>query len=188
MSIELTYEKVSAIDLTELGHLVVEQEFRNYFLDEPAREHYKLLSYFSTQFNDTTLLDIGTYKGCSALALSYNKTNTVHSFDVGNFTNLHSTPSNVEFHIGYATDEIYTELIHSSPFIILDAAHDGIFERQFHEHLQNIGWSGMLLLDDINLNDEMRNYWTSIQEVKFDISFVGHWSGTGLVFFGELEQ
>lgn len=185
MSIELSDELLSTINLTELGALVVEDEFRQYFLDVPGREHYTLLAYFSTQFNNTTLLDIGTYKGCSALALSYNQTNTVHSFDIGNFRNLYNVPPNIQFHINYVTDEEYVPLILNSPFIILDTAHDGLFERQLHNHLQRIGWSGMLFLDDINLNNEMKSYWESIEELKFDISPYGHWSGTGLVYFGE---
>lgn len=186
MSIELSEEVLSSIDLTELGKLVVEDEFRQYFLDNPGREHYKLLAYFSTQFNNSTLLDVGTYKGCSALSLAYNPNNTVHSFDIGNFRNLYGNPPNIEFHIGYVTDEQYIPLIKNSEFIILDTVHDGIFERELHNHLQKINWNGLLFLDDINLNDEMRDYWNSIEEFKLDISPYGHWSGTGLVYFGQI--
>ncbi len=186
MSIELTEEILSSIDLNDLGTFVAEQEFKNYFLDAPGKEHYKLLAYFSTQFTNSTLLDIGTYKGCSALALAYNPDNIVHSFDIGNFRNLYDSPKNIQFHIGYVTDEQYIPLIKQSPFIILDTAHDGTFERQLHDHLKNIEWNGMLFLDDINLNTEMREYWSSITELKFDISPYGHWSGTGLVYFGEI--
>ncbi len=39
------------------------------------------------------------------------------------------------------------------------------------------------MLDDIKLNKSMVNYWDSIKEEKFDISHVGHHSGTGLVIF-----
>ena len=46
-------------------------------LNNVGKEHYKLLSYFSTLFNNSNILDIGTYSGCSALALSYNSTNTI---------------------------------------------------------------------------------------------------------------
>jgi hypothetical protein len=185
MSIELTEEVLHNIDLRSLGNLVVEEEFRNYFLDNPGKEHYPLLAYLSTQFHGVNLLDIGTYKGCSALALSYNTSNTVHSFDIGNFRNLHEEPDNIKFYIGYVTDEEYVDLIKSSPFIMLDTAHDGTFEHAFHKHLQEIKWEGILLLDDINLNTEMKTYWTSINELKFDISPYGHWSGTGIVYFGE---
>lgn len=47
-----------------------------------GKEHYKLLSYFSMQFNGATIIDIGTHRGSSALALSYNPTNTVYTFDI----------------------------------------------------------------------------------------------------------
>jgi len=61
--------------------------------------------------------------------------------------------------------------------------HDGIFEIHFHKYLQNIKYKGLLMLDDIKLNKSMVNYWDSIKEEKFDISHVGHHSGTGLVIF-----
>ena len=57
--------------------------FKNYFLEAPGKEHYRLLSYISTLYNGVTILDIGTYKGCSALALSFNPSNKVVSFDRG---------------------------------------------------------------------------------------------------------
>lgn len=176
-------DELADISLTHLGTLVAEDEFRNYFLDEPGKEHYKLLAYFSQKYNDSTLLDIGTYKGCSALALSYNPTNRIKSFDIGNFRGLNDSPGNVEYLIGMATDDQYVELIKSSPFIMVDVDHTGLFERQFHIHLQEMEWKGILFLDDINLNDPMREYWAEIPEEKLDVSRYGHWSGTGVVFF-----
>jgi hypothetical protein len=38
-------------------------------------------------------------------------------------------------------------------------------------------------LDDINLNNPMKEFWNVITEDKYDISEYGHWSGTGLVIF-----
>lgn len=171
------------IDLTMLGYSVIEKEFRDYFLDVPGREHYKLLAYFSSQYNNSNLLDIGTYKGCSALALAYNNTNTVYSFDIGNYRALHDSPDNIHFIIDWATDPKYLDLIQSSPFIMVDTLHDGLFERQFHILLQEINWRGILFLDDIHLNDSMKEYWEEIPEKKLDVSHYGHWSGTGLVYF-----
>jgi hypothetical protein len=185
MKLQLNHEVLSGIDNAPLSKLIPEIEYRNYFLDVPGKEHYKLLMYISTLFNNTTLLDIGSYKGCSALALSYNPSNIVHSFDVGTYLQITEVPTNVQFYIGYATDPTYTDLILNSPFIMLDTAHDGIFERLFHNHLLRLNWNGILCLDDIHLNQEMKLYWESITEPKVDISEYGHWSGTGLVFFGE---
>ena len=42
-------------------------------------------------------------------------------------------------------------------------------------------WHGKLLLDDINLNQEMKNFWNGISHEKYDLTDIGHWSGTGLV-------
>jgi hypothetical protein len=176
-------EKLLEVNIDELATLVVEDEFRKYVLERPGQDHYRLLAYLSTTYNNSTLLDIGTYKGCSAISLSYNPTNQVKSFDIGNFRNLHSTPSNVEFIIDNILDPTYIELILSSPFIMVDTAHDGTFEREFHNHLRDIGWEGLLFLDDIHLNQEMKDYWNEIPDAKVDVSQYGHWSGTGIVHF-----
>ena len=42
------------------------------FYDKSGIEHYSMLAYLSTYYNNKTILDIGTYKGGSALALSFN--------------------------------------------------------------------------------------------------------------------
>ena len=53
------------------------------------------------------------------------------------------------------------------------------------------GYRGLLLLDDIELNDEMKRWWQEVQDGAavggyraFRFTPVGHWSGTGLVDFG----
>ena len=42
-----TYEDVYSIDISHLGNEVIEKDFRDYFLDIPSREHYKLLGFFA---------------------------------------------------------------------------------------------------------------------------------------------
>jgi hypothetical protein len=39
------------------------------------------------------------------------------------------------------------------------------------------------MLDDIHLNEAMINYWNSFTEEKYDLTNIGHWSGTGMVIF-----
>ena len=180
----LNIEKIKEVDLTTLGELVLEEEYRNYFKGAPGQEHYKLLGYISLLFNNETLLDIGTYKGCSALALSLNPTNQIKSFDIRQgLRSLSSTPNNVEFIIDNILDGKYINLIQSTNFIILDTDHNGPFEHDFYEHLKSIDWKGTLILDDIKLNDPMIVFWDTIIEEKYDISRIGHYSGTGLVIF-----
>jgi hypothetical protein len=158
----------------------------------PGREHYRLLSYLSTQFQNANILDIGTACGHSALALSYNKSNTVHSFDITNHItneNIRNNPT-VKYYLedlwDPATAAKYTELIKSAPLIFLDVdPHEGLMELQFYQFLKLIGYEGIMVCDDIRHFEGMRRFWAQIpEEEKFDISQYGHWSGTGLIRFG----
>lgn len=180
--ITINQEQLTAISLQDLSTRVLEAEYRNYFVGEPGQEHYKLLAYISTQYNNSILLDIGTYKGCSALALSYNPTNQVKSFDIRQgLRNISGHPDNVEFIVDNILNKEYEPLLILSKFIILDTDHLGPFEYEFYNHLKTIGYKGVLLLDDIKLNAEMIQFWNSITDEKYDISNIGHHSGTGLV-------
>lgn len=177
-------EKLNQIDLTELSRYILEEEFRSYFLADCGKEHYKLISYLSTQFNDSLLLDIGTYKGCSSLALSYNKSNEIISFDIiHNLKRLSGHPENISYIVDDVLKDSYSWMIMKSPFIILDTYHDGTFEEQFYNKLKDLCYEGILLVDDIYLNKEMKYFWDSIEHKKIDISQFGHHSGTGLVIF-----
>jgi beta-1,4-mannosyl-glycoprotein beta-1,4-N-acetylglucosaminyltransferase len=167
-----------------LQSYILEEEFKTYFNDMPGKEHYCLLASLSNLFNNVTILDIGTYKGCSALALSYNKTNNVQSFDIVNDTvKLNSIPENITFIVDDILKKKYVQTIKDSPLIVLDTNHDGTFEKIFYKYLVQIKYKGIVLLDDIKLNDSMINFWDSIQETKYDITQLGHYTGTGIVFF-----
>lgn len=181
--LNLDQTKIKNIDLTYSSNLIKNDEHRKYFLGEPGDEHYKLIAYISTLFNMSNLIDIGTYKGNSSLAMAYNLSNTVHSFDIEDLKDLHQYHNNTIYYLDNILNPAYKELILSSPFIVVDTYHDGVFETEFHSYLKLIKWQGYLMLDDIKLNQEMMDYWNSIQEEKYDISHIGHWSGTGLVKF-----
>jgi hypothetical protein len=180
---ELDLSKINDVDLSHFGNKVNENEFRGYFLGNAGREHYKLLAYFSTLFNNQTLLDIGTYKGCSALALAFNENNNVKSFDLGDYRRINNEPNNIEFILDDFTNEEYKDIVLQSPLIMLDTDHDGPFEYKSYNYLKEINWEGYLLLDDIHLNNVMREFWNHIDNEKHDITSIGHWSGTGLVIF-----
>lgn len=180
---DLIYDEINSIDLSELSKLVLNDEHRGYFLGSPGQEHYKLIAYFSTLYSDSNLLDIGTNRGCSSLSMSYTNSNQVHSFDLHQLKELSSWPDNITYYIDNILKPEYKDLILSSPFIMVDTYHDGTFEKEFHTYLKDIGYVGKLLLDDIKLNNEMIEYWNWIEEEKHDLTPFGHWSGTGLVIF-----
>uniref|UniRef100_A0A6C0K065 Methyltransferase n=1 Tax=viral metagenome TaxID=1070528 RepID=A0A6C0K065_9ZZZZ len=163
----------------------------NEFYNAPGDQHYRLLGYLSQQFNNSTIIDIGTHRGSSAAALSSNPTNTVHSFDIISKVQPHTIP-NLNLHIADLWDKDvraeWKSRILSAALIVLDIdPHPGVMEYEFYEWLKAEGYKGLLLCDDIWYFKEMRdNFWFKIpSSEKLDITCLGHWSGTGLISFVE---
>ena len=155
--------------------------YTKFFWMDAGAEHYRLLAYLSTCYNNSTLIDLGTDKGCSALALSYNPSNHVISYDIEDRKVQPIDLPNVEFRVKDATED-RNELL-ASPLILLDTAHDGVFERKVYSLLVEGRYDGLLMLDDIYLNPTMQQFWDRIGLEKIDLTPLGHWSGTGLVRF-----
>jgi hypothetical protein len=151
-----------------------------YFHMESGKEHYRLLMYVSSLYENKILFDVGTNKCMSALALSFNKKNKVKTFDKVKILPDNPDAFNIEYILGDSTED--SDLA-KCPMIFLDVDHDGIYENIFYDNLKRINWKGILILDDINLNNPMMKFWGRISEKKHDITKIGHWSGTGLVVF-----
>ena len=51
--------------------------------------------------------------------------------------------------------------------------------------IQGIGYTGVVVCDDIYQNKEMVQWWNSIEQRRFDVTALGHGkSGTGVIDFG----
>jgi predicted O-methyltransferase YrrM len=184
-------QKVNEIDMTELSVFLFGNQ--EYFLKTEG-EPYKLYAYISTLVNNKTILDVGTRDGLSALAFSYNLNNKVISYDLVEQGASNIKKENVEFKImDFRSDKSlnYKDIA----VIMIDVdPHDGIQEKEMFKFLKDKNWSGLLILDDILNNwpiaipganpQEMNNWWNSIEEEKYDVSHVGHYSGTGIVNLG----
>ena len=161
------------------------------FFGDFGKEHYRLLSYFSTLYSNSVIIDIGTHMGNSALALSFNKSNTVHTFDIVKkaIDPYIESQSNIVFHTNdILKDESFKDLILQSPFIFLDVdPHNGEMEYDFFNYLKKIDYRGFMICDDIWYFKEMRDhFWNKIDSsIKIDMTSYGHWSGTGIIKFGE---
>lgn len=156
---------------------------KHYILEDAGREPYKLYAYLSEKFNNSIILDIGSYLGNSAIALSKNKSNTVISYDIIDTDVKKINKKNVIWKtMNFMEDNIdYSNV----KIILIDIEpHDGIEETKMIQFLKEKGWQGILLLDDIHLNENMNSFWNNItSENKMDITSFGHFSGTGIVFF-----
>ncbi len=179
--VNLENQTLDIFDMS-LHTLIDNEEYQDYFKRKSSEEHYRLLTYLSRYFNNSTFVDVGTLKGSSALALSTNETNKVYSFNLFDELQLKERPKNIEFIVDNVINGKYDNILLESKIILLDTFHNGDFELEFLNHLKNINYKGVLLLDDIFLNDDMITFWNNINEDKLNITNIGHSSGTGVVF------
>lgn len=157
-----------------------------------GKEHYRLLSYLSTKFENQHLIDIGTHTGYSAYVLSYNPANIVDTFDIvdkGIAPEIKNR-KNIVYHYQdlfvHETRQPMSQLLLESPMIFLDVdPHNGIMEIGFYNYLFENHYKGLLVCDDIHYFEDMRNnFWSKIpDQYKLDATKYGHWSGTGLIHF-----
>jgi hypothetical protein len=73
-----------------------------------------------------------------------------------------------------------------SKMIILDVdPHDGFQEKDFLQKLIERNYQGIVVVDDIHLNIEMKQFWDNIplNIKKVDVTHLGHHSGTGIIVF-----
>jgi len=170
---------------------------KEYLVDETyydlpsGQQEYHLYSYLSTLFNNTTILDIGTHTGRSAVALSHNESNKVISYniidDIQNPTHKIYTKSNIEFRVKDVLEDLTKDFLSNVRLIILDIDHFETMETKIIQKLDELQFSGILILDDIHhphpiMRDCMQRLWNKLPYRKMDITKYAHFSGTGIVF------
>ena len=120
-----------------------------------GQSEYRLYAWLSKQFNNTTILDVGTRTGGSVLALSYNDKNKVISYDlVEQGASSGIKKDNVEFKIQDFREDDTLDYDNISIIMIDVDPHDGTAEEEMFEYLEEKGWKGLVLLDDIGFNNE----------------------------------
>tara|TARA_B100001113_G_scaffold264419_1_gene219361 strand:- start:504 stop:1130 length:627 start_codon:yes stop_codon:yes gene_type:complete len=204
MKIKIIKDEVRNLDITHLRDISLNSND----WQEPGVSEYQLYAYLSSKVNDSIILDIGTHKGGSALSLSYNERNKIRSYDIKEQGASTIKKDNITWHIGQFTEDSQIDWDNVS-IIMLDVGwHTGKEEREMMQFLRDKDWKGILLHDDIDtpLSQETRsanpkllhmpeilwfdnnNMWNEIPEEKFDLSDIGHCSGTGLVNFGNAHK
>lgn len=184
--LSVTNEELDKIDLSKYyEYALIKPDFAGYFMLPSGKEHYKLLAYISSLYTNAKILDIGTNYGYSAVCLADNKDNLVVTYDLVKYDiidNLFKNPfnDNIVFKFG---SFIGVEDLSTCPFICLDTAHDGPFEKAVINYLQFINWRGILLMDDILSHGPLIELWEELDMEKYEITSKGHWSGTGIVVF-----
>ena len=172
-------------EILNLNHLHVQ-----WYENLSGINEYRLYSYLSTLFNNIGILDIGTGFGISAVALSHNETNHVISYNlidqIGDNSKIY-TKKNITFKIKNVLEDLTKNFIKNVKIILIDIYHFGEEERRIIDKLEELNYSGIVILDDIHHPWEkegkcMKELWESINYTKYDITKYGHNSGTGIFF------
>jgi predicted O-methyltransferase YrrM len=181
-TIRIDKDAVRALDVSALE----EQSINPNDWLTAGQSEYRLYAWLSSQFENTTILDVGTRTGGSALALSYNDKNQVISYDlVEQGASSAIKKENITFKIQDFREDETLDWDNISIIMIDVDPHDGVQEVEMMEFLNEKGWKGIMLLDDIGPGwPEVQDMWDAIEEPKIDVTPVGHMSGTGLVNFG----
>ena len=158
---------------------------RQYFNTVAGREAYKLLGFLAMKLKMQTIVDIGTLYGFSALALSLDDTKSIISYDIHDSIDdeqlTAKNRSNIEFRIMDCLEDMDT--VCSANLIFLDIDHSGYYEMEIVKMLERHKYKGILVIDNINATPGMKALWLNIKQTKYDVTAVGHWSGTGIDVF-----
>lgn len=180
----VTNQVLDGIDMSQIQKDSY-QDVNNFISEKSGQNHYRLLAYISTLFQNKKLLDIGTFRGWSALALGYNKSNTVISYDVCDSffpKDPAQCKENIEYRVGNFLDD--KDLILETPFIFLDVdPHDGIQEAVIFTKLSEIGFRGVVMLDDIHYFEGMNKFYNNLTQRKIDLTNIGNSKGSAIVYF-----
>jgi len=155
-------------------------------------ENYRLLSYLSTKFNNTIILDIGANLGFSALALSYNDSNLIYSFDIINSM----YPRILEKHnIRLFIQDLFIhkillewkEIILNSSLIYFDLG--PIIDNtnfMMYNFLKSNNYQGIILYNDIKHQYNYDYFWKKIPDTeKVDLTDIGNFMGIGMITFND---
>jgi len=162
-------------------------------------EHYRLLAAIVSCLQPKVVVEIGTATGMSALAMK--KTlpadGKITTFDLlpwkGYPRGVLREEDFADGRLEQRLDDLSTpagwrandELLRSAELIFVDAKHDGAQEREFLRGFDEVGLghAPLVVFDDIRVWG-MLGFWQEIGRPKLDLTSFGHWSGTGLVDYG----
>lgn len=178
---EAIRREILKVDLTDQSGSVIDNQYRNYFLANPGREHFMLVASIAALFPKQKVFDVGTHYGLTSLAMSMCPDVTVVSYDIQDQKRLSKLPSNVEYKYGTFWED--PEFL-TAPFIFMDAEpHDGKHEQEFHDIFLKNNYRGIVLWDDVFSNPQVQGWWDKLDYKRWDLTNAGHWSGTGMIVY-----
>lgn len=152
-------------------------------------EHYRLLTALCRNERVGLAVEVGTFTGLGALALAEGAERVV-TYDI---VPWRDTPDpvlgdddfdRIEQRIGDLSDQCFfdsqADTLHEADLVFVDGPKDGVFEPAFLPLLRPVLRIGALLVLDDILFLSMLRVWRDLPLPKWDITSLGHWSGTGI--------
>jgi predicted O-methyltransferase YrrM len=157
-------------------------------------EHYKLLQALAKTKPGAIVTEVGTSSGMSSLQFLTGGAQ-VNTFDLLEWELFPNTVLSREYfvnnkisqHIADLSDYriflSFQDLLTASDLIFIDGPKDGKFEKTFISNLLSLDLKKgcIIVCDDIYFSS-MIELWKDINLPKFDISVIGHATGTGIIF------
>lgn len=174
------------LDIEEIYNINFDRFYKQdqYFkkLDDP---YYKFLAYLSTTLlSGSIILDLGTHKGLSCAALSYNPKCEVITIDPKDRCIINQK-KNKNVTVVIDKWENKTDLLSIASLIVVDLNHTGYEEDLILLSSYLAGFSGYIVFDDIYFNYNMKEFWSSIQGnqyiKKYNLDFLDRYWGCGMI-------
>ena len=159
-------------------------------------EHYRLLAAIVEVLRASVVVEIGAFTGMGTLALlqGLQPGGKLVTFDLLPWKGFEQTwLAESDFADGRVTQvladisapggiEPYRALFESADFIFVDGPKDGVTEARMLANLATLDLAEhtILFFDDICVMN-MVDTWRRVSRPKFDITSLGHWSGSGLI-------
>lgn len=164
-------------------------------------EHYRLLAALVELLQPASIVEFGTYSGLSSLAMlsTLPKHGRIATFDLLPWQQFVGTPlRESDFKEGrlvqhldnlaeWSVAEKHRSLLEGADFFFIDGPKDGVTEPRLFENLQRLRLKtgSVFVIDDIH-NQRLISTWDQLPFAKYDITSLGHWTGTGLMRWGVL--
>ncbi|KAJ9448535.1 hypothetical protein DIPPA_10717 [Diplonema papillatum] len=190
---------------------------RKHLFAAAGKEHYPLLGYLSIELarrGSQLFVELGTRESASAVALAEDARNAVFTLDIFDAArhaartlsqhrrsrvlplDLQLTASNIHYVCTDVLNETvsatatYRRLVLGARVLLLDTHHHPEtmpFEYEFLKFLEKNGFGGLIILDDIFLNPEMKRLWRWCNgrygDRAIDATSIAHATGTGMIDF-----
>jgi predicted O-methyltransferase YrrM len=166
-------------------------------LDRISGQHYRILAALAETWGVRRIVEVGTFRGSSALALlEAPNVESLITYDLVSWEKIDGTWLRADDFDGRLEQRLLdladpktfaaeADVLRRADLVFVDASKDGVFEPTFLPRLLGLHAAGpqLVVLDDIRVLTMIR-LWHSITFDKLDLTSFGHWSGTGIIARG----